>query len=470
MRAHKSLASVLAILTIATLPALAANVRRHSKIPAAGKKSHDATSLINTANSYVDKLADDDFEGAYNLLDSSIKPSLPAPKLELAWHGLAMQYGKYQRRLQPTVEKVMPHTIVLMPVMFGTHMIDLKIVFSGTNKVTGFFFLPHQGAWKEAPYVKPNSYSEQKVEIGKGTWRLRGLLSIPRGQGPFPAVVLVHGTGPQDMDESLGPNKMFKDIAHGLASRGVAVLRYEKRTKQHADLFTRDLLRTITVKEETVDDSVAAIDLLAHSPHIDRSKVFIAGHSLGGTLIPRIARASKTAAGFISLNGANGHMEDEMLRQAEYLAGLGGPNAAEIQKGLTALKGQIARVKALSASDRQTDTVIFGTGPIYWLDLRDHDPLVEIKEVDRPLLFLQGGRDYQVTADGDLSRWKTALADKSGSTRFKVYPHLNHLMIAGKGLCTPAEYSTPGNVDKTVIEDMADWLKKGQLQQDDSSQ
>ncbi len=464
MRCHKFIAVCLAALAsqVATLPALTANTKGHSRVPAAGK-SPDNASLIRTANAYVDKLAANDFVGAFNMLDNAIKPSLPSPKLELAWHGLNMQYGKYGQRLQPTVEKVMQHTIVLMPVQFGPHTIDLKIVFSGSNRVTGFFFVPHQGTWKEAPYVKPNSFSEQKVEIGKAPWRLSGLLSMPRGQGVFPAVVLVHGTGPQDMDESLGPNKMFKDIAHGLASLGVAVLRYDKRTKQHVNLYTRDVLRTVTVKDETIDDCVSAVNFLTRNEHVDKSKIFVVGHSLGGTLIPRIAAASKAAAGFISLSGANGMMEDGMLRQAEYIAGLGGPNRERLQKEIATLKVQVARIKALSASDRQTDTVIFGTGPAYWLDMREHDPLVEIKNVERPLLFLQGGRDYQVTVDGDLTRWKTAVEGKSGSVEFKVYPELNHLMITGKGPCTPDEYKVAGNVDRLVVEDMSNWIKTGKL-------
>jgi len=83
----------------------------------------------------------------------------------------------------------------------------------------------------------------------------------PEGKGPFPAVVLVHGSGPQDRDETIGPNKPFRDLAWGLASQGIAVLRYDKRTKVHGAMMA-GAVEQFTVKEETIDDALAAVALL----------------------------------------------------------------------------------------------------------------------------------------------------------------------------------------------------------------
>ena len=111
---------------------------------------------------------------------------------------------------------------------------------------------------------------------------------MPSGAGPFPAVILVHGSGPNDRDETIGPNKPFKDLAWAVASRGVAVLRYEKRTKQHSAKLAS--VRAFTVKEEVLDDAMAAFVLLRTTEGIVPNASFVLGHSLGGMLVPHIGR------------------------------------------------------------------------------------------------------------------------------------------------------------------------------------
>ncbi len=80
-------------------------------------------------------------------------------------------------------------------------------------------------------YAHPERFQEQEVQIGHGKWVLPGTVSIPQSDGLFAAVLLVHGSGPHDLDETLPPNKPFRDLAWGLASQGIAVLRYEKHPK-----------------------------------------------------------------------------------------------------------------------------------------------------------------------------------------------------------------------------------------------
>jgi dienelactone hydrolase len=111
--------------------------------------------------------------------------------------------------------------------------------------------------------------------------------------------VLVHGSGPQDRDETIGPNKPFRDLAWGLASQGIAVLRYEKRTKKHAMKLVL-IKNTITVKQETIDDALAAVALLRKTERIDPNRIFVLGHSLGGMLIPRIGARDPDVAHWIS--------------------------------------------------------------------------------------------------------------------------------------------------------------------------
>lgn len=314
---------------------------------------------------------------------------------------------------------------------------------------------------KEAPYVRSDSFTDVDVKIGSGRWQLDGSLTIPNGKGPFPAVILVHGSGGHDRDETIGPNKPFRDLAHGLGSKGIAVLRYEKRTKQHAKNLTVDDLKTFTIMDETVYDVGEAAKVLRADSRIERNRIFVLGHSLGGMVVPRIYELDKELSGFIAVSGSNEPLEDAILRQTEYVMHSADTRSPEVLNVINAMRSQAEAVKKLTKDDVNSAQVLIGAMPAYWLDLREHDPLVEIKNVERPIFFIQGGRDYQVTADGDFARWKSAMesAGKLSQCRFKLYPQLNHLMIAGTGKIMPSEYMTNvGHVDKEVVDDIADWV------------
>lgn len=275
---------------------------------------------------------------------------------------------------------------------------------------------------------------------------------MPNGPGPFPAVVLVHGSGPNDRDESIGPNKPFKDLAWGLATRGVAVLRYEKRTKQCPAQMMQSM-STLTVNEEVVNDALAAVAYLRGVPAVDPDRVFILGHSLGGTVAPRIAARDPRLAGLILLAASNRNLADLMVEQNEYLATLDGTVTAEEAQALDQLRKQVERVKAL---DFKEGEVILGAGRAYWADILAYDPVATARSLTVPMLILQGERDYQVTRV-DFAAWKDGLAGRAG-VQFKSYPALNHLFIAGSGQPNPGEYDVPGNVAREVVDDIAAWI------------
>lgn len=419
------------------------------------------SSQTKTATDFVDAMATGKFEQAAMLFHPTVKASLPADKLKLVWQSLIVQSGGYKQRQAPRVEDMGAHKMVFVPVVFGSKTLDMKIVFSGSNQISGFFVEPHRADWKEAPYVKPAMFGESNVKIGSGKWQLDGVLTLPKGEGPFPGVVLVHGSGPQDKDETVGGNKPFRDLAHGLASKGVAVLRYEKRTKQHSKHLTPDVLKKLTVKDETIDDAVEAAKLLRSRPEIDKTRTFILGHSLGATVVPRLVSADPDARGFIAMSGTAFPLEDVIVMQVEYIGSLGGANA-EAKKQLPAMREQVAKIKKLTDQDAIDGVMVMGASAAYWIDMRNHDPLKEIENIDKPILFMQGGRDYQVTANGDFPRWKTAIkaAKKDDLCEFKLYPNLNHLYMAGTGMATPQEYlNKVGNVDETPINDIVAWIR-----------
>lgn len=403
----------------------------------------------------VSQMAAGQFDAAVEPFDQTMKRVLPAGKLDEVWNGVIEQFGTFEESAETRVEQVQQYTLVFVTCKFALGKLDAKVVFNPQGEIGGLFFVP-SGKYQPPGYVDRRKFDEEEVTLGTGLLRLPGTLSIPKGEGPFPAIVLVHGSGPNDRDETIGPNKPFRDLAQGLASRGIAALRYEKRTKAHPILMSLSS-GNVTVNEETVDDALVAVKLLRNHARIRPDGVFILGHSLGGMLIPRIAQGNEAIAGFISLAGSARPLEDLALDQTRYILSLDGELTEEDNARIEKLEAQVARVKSpdLSLSTPPEDFPL-GVPASYWIDLRDYDPAKEIKAVQRPILVLHGERDYQVTTE-DFERWRMALTGRDNA-RLISYPELNHLFIAGSGKSTPQEYSAPGNVAAVVIEDIAEWI------------
>jgi fermentation-respiration switch protein FrsA (DUF1100 family) len=413
---------------------------------------------IATAQEFVGLLVKGDYTAAEEKLDDTMKAAAPASKLEELWSSLQEQVGAFQQQTGVHTDRTQGYDVVFVICQLEQTLLDVKVVLNASGQVAGLFFLPALPSTYEPPaYAKADSFNEQDVTVGSGEWALPGTLTLPAGEGPFPAVVLVHGSGPNDRDETVGPNKPFRDLAWGLASQGIAVLRYEKRTKQYPEKMAA-IQDTLTVKEETVDDALAAVDLLRKTAGIDPQRIFVLGHSLGGMLLPRIGTADGKIAGLISLAGLTRPLEDAILEQVTYIANLDGGISEEEQTELDKLSEQVRRVKdpQLNADVPPSDLPL-SIPAAYWLDLRGYIPAEAAKALTQPMLILQGGRDYQVTtADFDL--WKTALSSRA-NVQLTFYADLNHLFITGQGPITPAEYQVSGHVAEQVINDIATWIK-----------
>jgi dienelactone hydrolase len=304
-------------------------------------------------------------------------------------------------------------------------------------------------------YVTYAKFKESSITVDAGTgWSLPGTLTMPVGDGPFPAVVLVHGSGPADRDAAFGPNRPFRDIAWGLASRGIAVLRYDKRTLAHRARI--QALETFTVKDETIDDALAAVKVLRATAGIRQDRIFVAGHSLGGMLAPRIGAADPKLGGLIVLAGAVRPLADSNLSQTRYLAEVDGIVSEAEKTQIADAEAIVARVKTLKPGDPPLTGPLASDPVSYVIDLRGYDPPAAAKTLGLPMLVLQGERDYQVTMD-DFAAWRAALGSRT-DVRLTSYPALNHLLMAGTGKSTPAEYRVEGHVDEAVVRDIAAWV------------
>ncbi|MGE5740564.1 MAG: alpha/beta fold hydrolase, partial [Candidatus Aminicenantes bacterium RBG_16_66_30] len=385
-------------------------------VGAAQSPARPEDALTAKAREFLTALEKGDFQLAVRDFDETMLKVSGPDKLEAMWKKqLPAQLGAFKKQAAARRDELQGYEVVLVTCEFEKATLDARVVFDKAGKIAGFGFVPTAPPAKYGPpaYADPAKFDETEVTVGSGEWALPGTLTMPRGDGPFPALVLVHGSGPNDRDESLGPNKPFKDLAWGLATRGIAVLRYDKRSKVYGKKIVADhkLEAAMTVKDETIDDALAAAALLEKTRGIDPRRVFILGHSLGGFLMPRIARAAEplNVAGFISMAGLTRPLDDTIIRQMTYLYGLAGAAVSdEDKKKLEDLKSEVAKIKALTDADKGSTTKLIGAMPTYWLDVRGYDPPETAKKVKRPMLILQGGRDYQVQTV-DLENWKKAL-------------------------------------------------------------
>jgi esterase/lipase len=300
--------------------------------------------------------------------------------------------------------------------------------------------------------VNTSSFTEYEITIGSEPWILPGTITIPKGDGPFPCVILVHGSGPNDRDETIGPNKPFKDLAGGLGSQNIIVLRYDKRTKVYPAAMAADI--NLTAKQEVIDDAIAAVELLRTYEEANQSKMYVLGHSLGGMMAPQIATDDKNITGLILLAAPARSLEDLIYNQTVYLYGLDGVIDANESLAINRTKELTDKIKTLNMSE---DEQVMNAYKAYWQYLNEYNQLETAENLNIPMLILQGRRDYQVTYEDDYMRWNDSFLDDDMVT-LKSYDLLNHLFIAGNGPPTNTEYMTPGHVAQEVVEDIALWI------------
>jgi len=327
--------------------------------------------------------------------------------------------------------------------------------------------------------AKPYPYKEEEITFpnGKAKISLAGTLTVPRGQGPFPAAILLSGSGPYDRDEALVGHRPFLVLADHLTRKGIAVLRFDKRgigksTGDYASATTEDF----------AGDVKAALAYLKARKEIDPEKTGLLGHGEGGMIAPLVATHSSEVAWIVLLAGPGLKGEDTLLLQSELILKTAGVNDEQIasthefnkrtyalvrqERDPATLEAKLSDLVQSSGTSASLPPAAFESqiqlmvSPWFRFFL-DYDLLPALQKTRCPVLALNGEKDLQVSPKENLAKIQKALQD-GGNTDFQTteLPGLNHLFQHGP-TGSPTEY---GGIQETMAPEalnaVSDWVLK----------
>lgn len=394
-------------------------------------------------------MAATDNEALYAQLDETMQAAIPRASFDLLWPQLEIQCGAFIAYYGTTETAEIDGYTVLSQLLDMTWT-DLRCTLSlnADGSVAGLYFTVDE--IPEPTAAPPARIIEEKVSVGENPWKLPGTLLIPESDRPVPAVVLVQGSGSTNRDEHIYAVRPFRDIANALSARGIAVLRYDKRTYVYgAKITSSSSFRVLTVEEEVIQDAIAAGRLLAADERIDANRVYIMGHSLGAMLAPRIVSESGDLFhGMILAAGTNKSLLEVLLRQARDADYLSRKQQADLIEDGEAIYGM---------TEEETKKAKFnGLYAYYYWEMLQHPTAAELLEqLQRPTLIINGSRDIQVLETEGRDVWQQVL-DMDAPWLSCYWTDVNHLLmrpeVSGDVWGTVNEYK----VDCTVAEDITD--------------
>lgn len=425
-------------------------------LPALAGASADST----RGQDALSSLISGDTETLFGQFTDQMKVAVPQKTLQAVWAQVTAQCGDFVSFTSETAQNLQNYEVRSILLHMTARDIEATVTFDQAGLIAGLNLAPAPTAAPET--VLPDGVVETKITVDDGSGHpLPGLLTMPQSGESLPAVVLVHGSGPNDRNESIGQTKLFEDIAHFLAQNGIASVRYDKRTYVYGALMTKEELTSFTVQEETIKDAIAAGHLLAQNERVDAAHIYVCGHSMGAMLAPRIASESNGLFSGMALLSGSPYTLAKILYD-QNIAAISGLD----KDAYAAYKAQLdqawAEYEALFSmtADQQKATTAFGVSGYYWATLCE-EPVKYIKEMRLPVLIINGEEDFQVTSENGFYAWREALASEEYVQLLKG-AGLNHLLMCYTGpdenKGTVKEYDTPAHVDSRVLTALSTWI------------
>jgi len=416
--------------------------------------SQNIFSLFGKANTFFDLLAAGKSAEAHAYFSEEGKTKVTAENLKQFWTNMETRMGKVKSIDATGSKNQGEFYAVTVSGEFQYDKQDFILLFDKTEKLVGMHLPPKAITYRSPGYADSTLYKEKSTYIEWPGHQLAAIITTPKDGNSFPIVVLVHGSGPNDMDETIGPNKPFKDIAAGLAVNGIASIRYVKRTV----IYPQEFGKAYTVKEEVLDDALQAIALAKKVEGVDLKQIYVLGHSLGGMLAPRIATLAPDLKGIILAAAPARTLSDIIIDQNKYMVAQSKDTTAAMQKNLTEAIAEIEKTKINKLGKMKPDSNLLGLPASYWVDLNSFDQVAIAKKLKQRIYIIQGGYDFQVP-ETDFNLWNEALSGNKNVT-LKLYPEYNHLFSQQEAKGNMMQYQKPGNVEQRVIEDLSNWIKE----------
>lgn len=403
----------------------------------------------------IDHLDKGNYRTISKYMDKKTRKLLKPITLRKIWEELEKNFGNYQKHDEPQLSENEGALSTETILHFEQNGLILKLNFEG-ELLNGMWVSPFEYAPPEE--VRNMSFGKEQLTVHSDTFDLPAEVIIPRGCNKCPMLVLVHGSGPNDMDESIGPNKVFKDLALLLASRGIATLRYDKRSKIYPDVFESGT--EFSIYDETVNDALAALELARTLPYIDSSRVYVLGHSLGAYAAPLIANADRELAGTILLAGPDRPIYELLPEQYRFLLALDGKLQRKEKKMIRKIDQAAARLREASGDEKITlKTEVGYWPPSFFQQLAEYRPSGMMDTLPGRFLVLQGEMDYQVSYERDFLPMRNRVsAQQIGRIRFQSFKNTDHLMMDCGESSEPSDYYRPRHVRSEVIDAIKEFI------------
>lgn len=407
----------------------------------------DLSELGELSKTLAHKMNKGEFKETIDNLSPLVRLQLTEKVLKQGWDKVVTDLGNYKGIRKITEEVIGNNTVVIVILNYDNSGVQVVFSYNKDKKLDGLWinYAPY-----EPEIVSDKDFEESEISFGDGKNLIKGILTLPKNVKKPPVAILVHGSGDHDADESIGSNKPFRDLAYGLARRGIAVIRYNESTPKSAKL-------EFTIQDDCLNDVSCAIKYVKTLETVDRDRIYIIGHSLGGMMAPKIVADNKEVGGIVILAGSPRKLEDIVIDQNRILLEAEKTvTPAMLKLHMAQIQTAVNKIKNLKEGSSE---IILDYPASYWYSLNQIDIPNIAKKLDIPIFIAQGSEDFQVYADIDYVAWQDLLKDRDNVT-FRLYDNLNHLFMTSNGRMDTSEYNIKGSVDSQVIDDIAKWILK----------